>query len=150
MAARFAMVNRTFLCTVLGVLCLASGNVRAQESKSFPQDKGVAIDALKPQPAWAAEAVFYQIFPERFRNGDPKNDPTRDTLEIPIKAPESWHTSSWTADWYARDHWEKEAGPNLYDNGIFERRYGGDLQGVLDKLDYLHDLGINCIYFNPL
>ena len=33
---------------------------------------------------------------------------------------------------------------------MFERRYGGDLQGVLDKLDYLKDLGINAIYFNPL
>ena len=147
---RFTMGHRTFFYAVLGVSCLASGTVRAQPSKSFPQDKGVSLDALKPQPAWAAEAIFYQIFPERFRNGDPKNDPTRDTLEIPIKAPESWHISAWTADWYARDDWEKESGPDLYDNGIFERRYGGDLQGVLDKLDYLHDFGINCIYFNPL
>ncbi|MBA3961669.1 MAG: alpha-glucosidase C-terminal domain-containing protein [Chthoniobacterales bacterium] len=121
----------------------------AESPKSFPEDQGVTLEQLQPAPAWASEAVFYQIFPTRFRNGDPKNDPTRDTLEIPIKAPNDWHTSSWTADWYARDDWEKEMGPDFYDS-VFDRRYGGDLQGVLDKLDYLSDLGINCIYFNPI
>lgn len=144
------MLMRLPLFSYCAVAGLTLSQVGAETPKSFPENKGVSLDALRPQPAWAAEAVFYQIFPERFRNGDPANDPTRDTLEQPIKAPMSWHTSSWTADWYARDDWEKELGPDLYQNGIFERRYGGDLQGVLDKLDYLRDLGINCIYFNPL
>lgn len=102
------------------------------------------------QPAWAGEAVFYQIFPERFCNADPKNDPTRDSLEWPINPGESWRISSWTADWYARDEWEKELGPNFYRDGVLDRRYGGDLQGVIDKLDYLADLGINAIYLNPV
>ena len=100
-------------------------------------------------PAWATEAIFYQIFPDRFCNGDPKNDPTRDSLEVPIGAGPSWRISSWTADWYAQADWEKEMGPDFY-RGVFDRRYGGDLKGVLDKLDYLKDLGINAIYFNPL
>jgi len=137
-------------CILLLVFGLVVSAARGETPKSFPQDQGVSLDELHPVPAWAAEAVFYQIFPERFRNGDTGNDPTRDTLEQPVKAPASWHTSTWTADWYARDDWEKEYGPDFYQNGVFERRYGGDLQGVLDKLDYLHDLGINCIYFNPL
>jgi len=101
-------------------------------------------------PAWAAEAIFYQIFPERFCNGDQKNDPTRESLEFPITPGPSWRPSSWTADWYSRDEWEKALGPDFYKNGVFDRRYGGDLQGVLNKLDYLSDLGINAIYFNPL
>ena len=101
-------------------------------------------------PAWAREAVFYQIFPERFRNGDPKNDPTRESLELPVKAGTDWRISSWTADWYSRDDWEKALGPDFYKHGVFDRRYGGDLQGVIDKLDYLADLGINAIYFNPV
>jgi cyclomaltodextrinase len=71
-------------------------------------------------------------------------------LEIPINPGPSWRVSSWTADWYSRDDWEKEIGPDFYKNGVFDRRYGGDLQGVLNKLDYLADLGINTIYFNPL
>jgi cyclomaltodextrinase len=102
------------------------------------------------KPPWAADAIFYQIFPERFCNGDPKNDPTRASLEWPIKPGPSWRISSWTADWYARDKWEKKEGPDFYRDGVLDRRYGGDLQGVIDKLDYLSNLGINAIYFNPL
>jgi len=101
-------------------------------------------------PNWAREAVFYQIFPERFCNGDPNNDPTRESLEFPVNPGPAWRISSWTADWYSRDGWEKELGPDFYKHGVFDRRYGGDLQGVIDKLDYLADLGINTIYFNPL
>jgi glycosidase len=101
-------------------------------------------------PAWAAEAVFYQIFPDRFCDGDLKNEPTRDSLEPPINPDASWRISPWTGDWYARDEWEKKLGPDFYSAGVFDRRYGGDLKGVLDKLDYLKDLGINAIYFNPL
>lgn len=101
-------------------------------------------------PHWAADAVFYQIFPERFANGDPSNDPTRESLEFPEFVPENWEISPWTGDWYARAEWEQRLGPNFYENGVFHRRYGGDLQGVIDKLDYLGKLGINAIYFNPV
>ena len=102
-------------------------------------------------PAWAADAVFYQLFPERFRNGDTSNDPTRASLETPLdRVPENWAVTPWTSDWYARPAWETARGDDFYDNGVFDRRYGGDLQGVIDKLDYLKDLGINTIYFNPV
>ncbi|HVT30002.1 MAG TPA: alpha-amylase family glycosyl hydrolase, partial [Lacipirellulaceae bacterium] len=101
-------------------------------------------------PDWAADAIFYQIFPERFCNGDRSNDPTRESLEFPEQVPKSWKISPWTGDWYARADWEKESGPNFYDNGVFNRRYGGDLEGVIEKLDYLSTLGINTIYLNPV
>ena len=140
------MLNRI----LFALSSLALLGASAETPTSFPENKGVSLDELHPAPAWAAEAVFYQIFPERFRNGDPSNDPTRATLEMPIAAPNDWRISSWTADWYARDDWEKELGSDFYQHGVFDRRYGGDLQGVIDKLDYLRDLGINCIYFNPL
>ena len=116
----------------------------------FALSISASIADVTGKPPWAAEAIFYQIFPERFANGDPSNDPTRDSLEQPIKPGPSWRISSWTADWYGRDEWEKELGPNFYRDGVLDRRYGGDLKGVLDKLDYLSDLGINAIYFNPL
>ena len=101
-------------------------------------------------PDWVADAVFYQIFPERFRNGDPHNDPTRESLEDPQQIPESWKVTPWGQQWYQRDPWEKEMGPDFYDHGVFHRRYGGDLQGIIDKLDYLKKLGINTIYLNPV
>ena len=106
--------------------------------------------AAKPDPKqWQGEAVWYQIFPERFRNGDPSNDPVRDSLGGKEWAPESWRVRAWTSDWYARDAWEQARGDNFY-RTVGERRYGGDVQGIIDKLDYLRDLGINAIYLNPV
>jgi len=96
-------------------------------------------------PEWAEGIVWYQIFPERFRNADPDNDPTA----VHIGAPEGWEITSWTSDWYARAEWEKAKGPNFND-AVFDRRYGGDLQGVINKLDYLKELGVGGIYFNPV
>ncbi len=110
----------------------------------------LAASTSETVPAWAADAIFYQIFPERFCNGDKSNDPTRESLESPESVPKTWAITPWTSDWYARADWEKERGPNFFDNGVFDRRYGGDLQGVIDKLDYLSNLGINTIYLNPV
>ena len=94
-------------------------------------------------PKWAEGIIWYQIFPERFRNGDTGNDPNKERA----RGEQDWQISSWTADWYARDDWESEE--DFYQT-VFQRRYGGDLQGVIDKLDYLEDLGVGGIYFNPV
>ena len=76
---------------------------------------------------------MYQIFVDRFCNGDPTND-VEDNEYIYIGAP-----SRKVKDW--------NQAPEAMDIRNF---YGGDLQGVLDKLDYLQDLGVEVIYFNPL
>ncbi|NNE69702.1 MAG: alpha-amylase, partial [Rhodothermales bacterium] len=100
-------------------------------------------------PDWAADMVWYQVFPERFANGDPDNDPIREPLPDPQNIPESWTTTEWTSDWYDRAPWEIEIAERHWET-VRDRRYGGDLQGVLDKMDYLEQLGITGIYFNPL
>ncbi|MGL4513543.1 MAG: glycoside hydrolase family 13 protein [Lacipirellulaceae bacterium] len=107
-------------------------------------------DAASMVPDWAADAIWYQLFPERFRNGDESNDPTRESLEFPENVPQSWTVSPWTGDWYARAPWEQSRGASFYEDGVFDRRYGGDLQGILDKLDYLSELGVNALYLNPV
>ncbi len=103
------------------------------------------------QPSWIADAIFYQIFPERFRNGDQGNDPDKKSLlgAFPHDTTSEWHLSPWTADWYKLQPWEKKNGRGLAYN-LQRRRYGGDLQGIIEKLDYLRDLGINAIYLNPI
>jgi len=101
-------------------------------------------------PDWAKDAVWYQIFPERFSNGDPTNDPTRASLEWPDHVGEDWAVTPWTADWYRRAPWEETRGDDFYDDGVFDRRLGGDLQGVLDRVDYLDSLGVTAVYFNPV
>jgi len=106
--------------------------------------------ALEDVPAWAKRAVWYQIFPERFCNGDPANDPTLNDIKgsWPHDLSAPYRISDWTGDWYALQPWER-ADKDFYWH-VQRRRYGGDLQGVLDKLDYLQELGITAIYFNPL
>lgn len=108
-------------------------------------------ERLTSVPEWARTAVWYQIFPERFRNGDPTNDPRVEDIvgSWPHETPAPWQVSSWTGDWYKLQQWEATGGKDFYYR-VQQRRYGGDLQGVLDKLDYLADLGITAIYFNPL
>ncbi len=80
-------------------------NILSQQQKSFVPD-------------WVKDAIFYQIFPERFANGNTKNDP-KGTVT-----------------------WESTPTPTNY--------FGGDLEGVIKQLDYLQELGINAIYFNPI
>lgn len=102
-------------------------------------------------PSWARNAIWYQIFVERFRNGDPANDPALQDIEgsWPHIKPENWKPAVWTSDFYEQSAWEKSTGKDFYTT-VQLRRYGGDFQGVLDKLDYLKDLGITAVYFNPL
>ena len=84
-------------------------------------------------PDWAKGAVMYQIFVDRFCNGDPSNDVVDNEyvyIGRPVCQVKDWNQV-----------------PSPMDVGRF---YGGDLQGVWDKLDYLQSLGIEGIYFNPI
>ena len=105
-----------------------------------------------PAPAWFQSAVWYQIFPDRFRNGDPTNDPTVESLEgtWPYLQPEGWKVAPWTSDWYRPQPWEQRLNNGDFYVNAQLRRYGGDLQGILDKLDYLDGLGVNALYLNPV
>lgn len=69
-------------------------------------------------PAWVRDAVFYQIFPERFCNGDTGNDPA---------GVEPWGSTP-----------------------AFRNFMGGDLRGILEKVDYLSELGISALYLTPI
>ena len=112
--------------------------------------------ATAQTPEWAKGAVWYQIFPERFRNGSPDNDPTyKEVADYPPyrnvmqHGGFPWKLHPWTSDWYTLQQWEIEREKPFYDI-IWDRRYGGDLIGVIDKLDYLQDLGVEVLYFNPV
>lgn len=69
-------------------------------------------------PEWTSDCIVYQIFPERFNNGDKSNDPEN------VRP------------------WGEKPRPDTF--------FGGDLQGIIDKIDYLKDLGINAIYMTPI
>ena len=112
---------------------------------SFAQNQNIP-------PTWAKDAIWYQIFVERFNNGDKTNDQTVETASVPnmnIVPPKGWEVSSWTSNWFKRQSWEQDSTKDF--GWVLQyRRYGGDLQGVLNKLDYLKDLGITAVFFNPI
>jgi len=114
------------------------------------QVPGQAAEFDQP-PEWAREAIWYQIFVERFRNGDSTNDPRPEYMQgaYPGFVPNDWQITPWHQDWYEQEDWAKVEGENFHKLAA-ARRFGGDLQGVLDKLDYMQHLGITAIYFNPL
>ncbi len=89
-------------------------------------------------PDWAKDAVWYQVFPERFRNGEASNDPP--------------DTFRWQSDWWATLPGEAAGEENFYKGhgNVWWRRFGGDIQGVREALPYLRELGVNTIYFNPV
>ncbi|HEU4525629.1 MAG TPA: glycoside hydrolase family 13 protein [Gemmatimonadales bacterium] len=102
-------------------------------------------------PGWAQDVIWYQIFVERFRNGDPSNDPTaHDIIGVTDEAPpKGWEPTPWAQDWYRQDPWAAATGKDFYGT-VHSRRYGGDLQGVMDQLDYLKGLGVTALYLNPV
>ncbi len=112
---------------------------------------GWAKTPFEEPPQWACEAIWYQIFVERFRNGDLSNDPTPASMKgaYPGYVPKGWDVTPWTQDWYEKDPWMVKAGKDFHEL-VAARRFGGDLQGVLDQLDYLQELGVTALYFNPL
>ncbi len=107
--------------------------------------------AFAGNPDWHQRAIWYQIFPERFYNGDQNNDPTIESLvgTWPWDKQSQWKITPWTSDWYEFHPWEKANGQD-YRYQFQLRRYGGDLEGIIQKLDYLQELGINAIYLNPV
>lgn len=111
---------------------------------------GSFMKAQKKFPEWAKGIVWYQIFPERFANGDRKNDPEAAKTFINQKrAVTGWKITPWTSNWFETASWENKA-PGKPGNKYFLRRYGGDIQGIINNLDYLKALGVGAIYLNPM
>ena len=115
----------------------SAGTRRLYDKRGVVRDENEYFDfRIRPgfgTPDWAKGAVMYQIYVDRFYNGDPTNDVLTNEYK------------------YIGENVNKVDDWNKYPAYMGVREfYGGDLQGVLDKLDYLQDLGIEVIYFNPL
>lgn len=102
----------------MGAAKYAIASQTAQTTQALQAPASGIQTARVNTPDWVKDAVFYQIFPERFYNGNHSNDPP---------GTEPWGST-----------------PKLFNY------MGGDLDGVIEKLPYLKDLGVNAIYFNPV
>ncbi len=98
-------------------------------------DRFFHLLAQPTPPEWAIGAVFYQIFPDRFYNGNPANDPQSGAwvyMDRPI----------------VKKGWDEPLS-NAPGEGPLQH-YGGDLEGILEKLDYLQALGVEVLYLTPI
>ena len=128
-----------------------------------PVDTSWALMLSEPgftAPAWARNAVIYQIFPDRFRNGRSNNDPSTGDIRYDdpvLRLP--WGT---LPEGYCRNYadgatscpWRFDSTPPADSPTKEQPRgrdyFGGDLKGVDQQLDYLKALGVNTVYFNPI
>lgn len=83
-------------------------------------------------PDWLKGGIIYQIFPDRFYNSHTPKKGVRKTRVM--------------RQWGEEPFWHEEQMNGIWNNDYF----GGDLKGVAEKLPYLADLGVNCIYLNPI
>ncbi len=123
--------------TIRYTFVFEDGNLRASAPNVY--SKSFADTQVFKTPDWAKHTVWYQIMPERFRNGDPSND-------VQPAHP-------WTSDWFTAQPWEKEReaqGQSFYNWYVFDRMYGGDFDGLAEKLGYLKKLGVGALYLNPV
>lgn len=93
-------------------------------------------------PSWAKDVVYYSIFPERFRNGNTRNDPKPGVDTYQDKGVE-FH-KNWLDKPYKPN--TGDGSDMVYNNDFF----GGDIAGIIDKLDYIADLGANTLYITPM
>lgn len=99
------------------------------------EDYDFKIIAGFKSPEWVKKAVFYQIFPDRFYNGNPDND----------VADNEYAYNGYTT---IKKDWDEK--PCEYQEGHNLDFFGGDLEGIIKKLPYLISLGVNAIYLNPI
>ena len=109
-----------------------AGDGGVGEAKGYQTDTDYALVAYDPAfktPDWVNDGVVYQIFPDRFNNGDPANDkPAGSFIYGGQTVGKKWGEAPTGGDDF----------------------FGGDLKGVTDKLDYLQALGVTAIWFNPI
>lgn len=88
------------------------------------------------QPQWVKNAVFYQVFPDRFCNGDTQNDVK--TGEYSFDGHDTIHVEDWNEV------------PKRFTDSYALDFYGGDLRGIKEKIPYLKELGVTALYINPI
>lgn len=136
-------------------------------------------NSIENYPRWSKEVLWYEIFIDRFRNGNKENDPIFselgsefysqssgvlsggtpknylisgakwDKLDEGLKIGE-FTLNDWGSDWNKKEEWEKklEEKHNIKSKNL--RFYGGDIQGIIEKLDYIKEKGFSAIQLSPV
>ncbi|PFO01373.1 amylopullulanase [Bacillus sp. AFS076308] len=123
------------------------GHTGKAEDKNAGLFQLTVYDPAYKTPDWMKEAVVYQIFPDRFYNGNKANDTAKDQIGArgsqPIEHPDTWSS-------LPDNPYEQGTGSYKGDGEFTNDFFGGDLAGIKAKLDYLQSLGVNTLYLNPI
>ena len=144
---------------------------------SYSKPKRLVVDTTSKDiqlfnvPNWAKEAIWYNIFPDRFYNGNHYNDPIFNEFGPEAFKPNilheqnfveeyKWEKSNnvishfdrnrWKSDFREQTIWEKLGEREIDYSLKYARMYGGDLQGIKEKIPYMKELGINAVWLNPV
>lgn len=147
------------------------------ETLSYSRPKRLIVNTTSKDiqlfdvPNWAKEAIWYNIFPDRFYNGNHYNDPIFNEFGPEAFKPNRLHEQNfveeykweksnnvlsqfdrnrWTADFREQVIWEKLGEREIDYSLKYARMYGGDLQGIKEKIPYMKELGINAVWLNPV
>ncbi len=122
-------------------------------------------------PDWSKEAIWYNIFPDRFYNGNPYSDPIFNEFGPEKFKKNKLHESKfiedykwardekllgefqrnkWTSDFGERTSWEEIGEAGISYSLKYARMYGGDLRGIKEKIPYMKELGITAVWLNPV
>lgn len=116
------------------------------------EDRGWQLTIYDPAfstPDWVKNGIIYQIFVDRFRDGDSSNNPTAgDFFYGEYNTLVRSNDTEWNTP--ICDPRAVAGALAACANGYSNNFYGGDLQGVIDQLDYLEDLGVTVLYLNPI
>jgi glycosidase len=125
------------------------GDGAASNGEPFASFQLTVYDANFTTPNWLHNASVYQIFPDRFRNGDITNDWCRagNTTGCPNLYGNPTTDNIIQTMWNTQMTDPRATGNN---NAYSAQFYGGDLKGVQDKLDYVKNLGFDTVYLNPI
>lgn len=126
------------------------GDGLASNGEPFPSFQLSVYKADFSTPSWLHNSAVYQIFPDRFRNGDITNDWCRsgNTTGCPSLYGAGTAANIIHTNWNEAMRDPRQAPVN--NDAYGSQFYGGDLKGVEDKLDYIKNLGFDTIYFTPI
>lgn len=161
------------------IFILEDGNTKYYFNGKLSMKKGkkIKINFEKDKieifyiPDWAKEAIWYNIFPDRFYNHNSYNNPVYNEFgpeafeinplhESNFEENYKWNmdentfgkfdVNRWTSDFSDKTDWEIKGEAGEKTSLKYARMYGGDLQGIKEKIPYLKELGINAVWLNPV
>lgn len=119
----------------VGVGAFAYGEPPSYQVTIYKKERSV-------DPTWYTQGIAYQIFPDRFA----RDEAWQERVEHALALPRQGCKRRCVEDWNMYPYYQRDSSGAIQCWDF----YGGSLKGIIQKLDYLKNLGITIIYLNPI